>query len=957
MTFSKKFLFLPLVIVLFFFLFYLVYRDVKNRVLDEFNNQQFALANQASRGIESFFISYQRELYFLSKLKSVNEFSDHGKDLLTEFYKTHSDQIEAITLVDSNGILRYTYPLNSSVVGRDISNQKHVKAVMETHKPTVSDVFTSVQGFRAIAYHIPIIRMNEYLGSIAILIPLDKLGKRFIENIKTGETGYGSMISENGIELYNPLPGFVGKSAKEIYVDYPSVLDMIEKTPKLEDGTSVCFFNSKSESNKKSAKIFAGFHLVTLDNTHWTIIVFTPVKEIYATLTNFQNYLYLLFSIIVIVMIFYFYLSMKASEVLTEEKKRRAVEEVLIESEKRFRAMFELSPSGICLMDKAGTIIEVNTSFCDTLGYSRNELTGKNVRLFSYTILEGEIENNITQLLEGKTLIHEVTDLRKDGTLCILALYETMIILPDGKQGILSVSNDITEIKHSQEKMLMLSRALESIGECVSITDINNKIVYVNKAFCKTYGYNREEIIGKNIEILRRLEPKKEQSEEILSETISGGWNGELLNIRKDGSEFPIQLSTSPILDDKGNLVALIGIAVDITERKKAQDELIASKEKAVESDRLKSAFLANISHELRTPLNAIIGFSNIMQEKSTDDDSSAYSKIIFDSGYHLLSLVEDILDNSMIETGQFKIHNEEVEINSMLSEVKNIIHGEILKEDKTNIDLILNSDAETKEIYTITDGRKLKQVLINLLKNGLKFTDKGCLEFGFTEIEKGKDKYLKFYVKDSGIGIDKKHHEVIFNVFRQIDDTHTRKFGGTGIGLSIAKKIVELLEGEIWVESELEKGSVFYFTIPVRNEKSHTKADPINKPNITENRFNGKTILIAEDEKTSFDFLRMYFKRINIKVLWAKNGYEAIEICETDKSVNLILMDIKMPLLNGYDATRRIKEIRPDLPIIAQTAHAMTADKEEALKSGCNDYLSKPINTYQLMDILQKYL
>ena len=836
MNLSKRFLFVPIVMAAFIFLFISAYQDIKNRTIDEFNSQQFALAKQASRGIESFFIYYQRELLFLSKLEYVSELNDQGRNLLTEFYYNHSDQIEAITVVDANGILKYTFPYNQSVIGQDISNQKHVKTVIEIHKPTVSDVFTSVQGYRAIAYHIPIISGNEYKGSLAILIPIDKLGQRFIETIKTGKTGYGWMISEVGIELFNPIPGHTGKSIKETYNKNQSVLDLFDKTLIEKEGTTICYIKDTTDVHEETIKSFASYFRVSLGNTFWTILIFTPEREVFASLASFRNRLLILFSLIFIVIGTYFYFALKASSILKEEKNRKALELIVRESEKRFRIMFELSPAGIILIDKKGTIIEVNTSFCENLGYSKKELIGNNVRFFSSPDKEGDLERNIERILSGETLIHEVTNLRKNGTSCVVALYETAILLPDGKQGILSVSNDVTE-------------------------------------------------------------------------------------------------------------------------RERIHHELISAKEKAEESDRLKSAFLANMSHELRTPLNAIIGFSGLMIDAGSDNETISNLNIILNSGQHLLSLVEEILDNSMIETGQIKIKYEIIDINLILYDVKNIIQGEKLKENKTEIELILKIDPELKDNYIFTDARKLKQVLINLLKNALKFTDKGYIEFGFTEIKKANVKYLKFFVKDTGIGIEKKHYDLIFNIFRQVDDTHTRKFGGTGIGLSIAKKITEMLGGEIWVESELGKGSIFYFTIPSLSDKIQKENITSDTVKVAENNISGKTILIAEDEFSNFEFLRMLFTKMNIRVLWAKNGIEAVNICKYDSSVNLVLMDIKIPMLNGYEATRKIKKMRPELPVIAQTAYAMMTDREDALKAGCDDYLSKPLRIKQLKELVEKYL
>jgi CheY-like chemotaxis protein len=221
---------------------------------------------------------------------------------------------------------------------------------------------------------------------------------------------------------------------------------------------------------------------------------------------------------------------------------------------------------------------------------------------------------------------------------------------------------------------------------------------------------------------------------------------------------------------------------------------------------------------------------------------------------------------------------------------------------------------------------------------------------------EAGKN-FLKFYVRDTGIGIDKIHHDTIFNIFRQIDDTHTRKFGGMGIGLSIAKKTVEHMGGRIWVESEHKKGSIFYFTIPVNPNKKVDKFEPKYKPSGMEKLFSGKTVLIAEDERSNFEFLNILLTRINIRVLWAQNGLEAVNLCDIDPSINLVLMDIKMPLMNGLEATRLIKSKRPHLPVIAQSAYAMTSDIKEAELAGCDEYLSKPIKISQVTGLVEKYL
>jgi CheY-like chemotaxis protein len=310
-----------------------------------------------------------------------------------------------------------------------------------------------------------------------------------------------------------------------------------------------------------------------------------------------------------------------------------------------------------------------------------------------------------------------------------------------------------------------------------------------------------------------------------------------------------------------------------------------------------------------------------------------------------------------MIESGQMKVNSEEADIVAVLKEVRDIMLGERLRENKTDIDLQLILDNPDEKVILATDSRKLMQVLMNLLRNSLKFTNKGSIEFGFNLISNSCNDCFRFFVRDTGIGIDKIYHDTIFNIFRQIDDKHNRKFGGMGIGLTIAKKNVEVLGGKIWVESEPSKGSVFYFTIPVIKDNSDVEIIHEQISGGMAKDYSGKTILIAEDEKSNFDFLRILFIRMNIKVLWAKDGYEAVSLCKSEPDIDLVLMDIKMPIMNGLEATKLIKAQRPDLPIIAQTAYAMISDKQEASDAGCDSYLSKPLKISQITEILEKYL
>jgi len=384
-------------------------------------------------------------------------------------------------------------------------------------------------------------------------------------------------------------------------------------------------------------------------------------------------------------------------------------------------------------------------------------------------------------------------------------------------------------------------------------------------------------------------------------------------------------------------------------------DVMPAALEKAKESERLKSTFLATMSHELRTPLNAVIGFSEMLQEDLDNPKAREFGSIINKSGLNLLSIIEDIFEITLIESGEVKFVKSEFDLKSLMDEIIILVKAEQLKTGKDNLELIYKPVLWECDIILNTDKSKIKQILVNLLKNALKFTFEGSVEFSIEKVELKGIQFIKFHVKDTGIGIREEDKEIIFENFRQVDDTNTRLFGGTGIGLSVAKKYTNLIGGDIWVESTLDKGSTFFFTVPY--------SDPQIKPieqvpdDINSLKFSGKTILIAEDEISNYELLTFYLENLEVKTLWAKDGEEAVALCESNSSIDLILMDIKMPKVSGLDATSIIRKTHPELPIIAQTAFALPGDDQKAYDAGCNDYIGKPIRRKDLYKLLSKYL
>jgi PAS domain S-box-containing protein len=481
----------------------------------------------------------------------------------------------------------------------------------------------------------------------------------------------------------------------------------------------------------------------------------------------------------------------------------------------------------------------------------------------------------------------------------------------------------------------------------------------VNESFTKTYGYSEEELIGQNILIVRSPNNPPEVLREILPATLRGGWTGEILNRKKDGSEFPIILSTTIIHDNTNKPLALIGVAKDITNRKLAEQELIKAKEKAEESDRLKSAFLANMSHEIRTPMNGILGFAGLLKEPNlTGEEQQEYIQVIEKSGARMLNIINDIVSISKVESGQMEITISETNINEQIEYIYTFFKPEA---EKKGIQLIFKNSLSKKESVIKTDREKIYAILTNLVKNAIKFTHTGAIEFGYNLVKTQHATSLQFFVKDTGLGVRQEQKEFIFERFRQGSESLNRNFEGAGLGLSISKAYVEMLGGKIWVESEEGKGSDFYFTIPYNGEPEEKN---INRNVVSadgeEHKINpegsGLKILIAEDDEGSSKLISMAVRVLGKEILNVASGVEAVEACRNNPDIDLVLMDIKMPGMDGYEATRQIRGFNKAVIIIAQTANALSGDRDKAIEAGCNDYISKPILKNKLLALIQKY-
>ncbi len=562
-------------------------------------------------------------------------------------------------------------------------------------------------------------------------------------------------------------------------------------------------------------------------------------------------------------------------------------------------------------------------------------------------------------------------------------------------------------IEKINKQLKKLSIVASKTSNAVIIFSYDGIIEWFNDAFSKIYGYSFDEFIkekGNNIfnpSSNKRIKSYVEQCFQCRSSVIY-----ETHLKTKDNEPVWVQTTLSPIIDENGSIEKLVAIDTDITALKKAESEIMQkneeilsqneemlvqneelekhrhhlqelvkertadlekAKERAEESDRLKSAFLANMSHEIRTPMNAIVGFTDLLNDPDlSEDQKKELINHINANSDTLLHLIDDIIDLAKIEANQVDINKKNCHIYIIVQDVYDTFNERKKSIDiNNNIEFKLTVDKSLKGITLFTDPFRLQQVFSNLLQNAFKFTEKGTIEIGYELFKTNENPFIRFFVKDTGIGMDKDQQKIIFERFNKAEDNKKKLYRGAGLGLAISKSLIELLGGNIIVKSEKENPaenkygfSEFYFTIPFMNTQEKNNDMTPNQTAIKSTSYNWSTkkILIAEDEDSNYHYLEMVLNKTKSEVIWAKDGIEALEECKKHEP-DLILMDIKMPNMDGLEATREIKKIYPEIPIIAQTAFAMENDERLSLEAGCNAYLSKPVKAKKLLSTLSTFL
>ena len=812
--------FLP---VLLGYMLFTTYREVKTRTIEEFDKLQMILAKQAAKGIEGFFRRCQSDLLAMAKENSVLLLDDQGKELMNSYYGSNSDRITAITRVDASGKIVYTVPYQQNIIGMDIGDQAHFGEVRNTLRPVVSDVFETVQGYKTIAFHVPVIKEDVFCGSLAILIPFDHLVTQYIGSVKIGENGYAWVINERGTEIYCPVPGHIGKSIFETSGDFPEVIAMAQKMMKGVSGVSTYQYDKIRGKQKGVFVKHAVFYPIDLGNTFWSVAVATPEKDVLATMTGFQNRIFFIGTLLIIVAILYSYYFIRTRAVLTEEKKRRSAETALRESVQKYQDVVENAASIILRWDADGVITYLNPFGLTFFGYTAPEIMGKNV------------VGTIVPQTESST------------------------------QRDLSVM--ISEISKNPEKF------------------------------------------------------KNNMNE----------------NIKKNGERIWISWTNKAIRDDMGNIVEVLSIGNDITEKRNLEIRLgRAQRLEAI------GTLAGGIAHDFNNLLMGIQGRVSLM---TLDGDVNGVQ------AEHLAG-IEECVKSAAGLTRQLLGFARGGKYEVKPTDLNQLIKKNAEMFGRTKKEIVIHSTFKVDLWPVAVDQGQIEQVLMNIFVNAWQAmpgggdmfveTDNVTLDEAVAEShEVCPGRYVMITLTDTGIGMAPEVQSKIFNPFF----TTKERNRGTGLGLASAYGIIKNHNGFIDFYSEKGKGSTFILYLPASDSIRHAEAKQVVS------LMNGEeTVLLVDDEDMTLDVGQKMLQKLGYKVLIANGGEAALDVIKKNNgNVSLVILDMIMPEMDGGEVFDRLKKIRPDLKVLLSSGYSMDGKAAEIMKRGCHGFIQKPFTMADL--------
>ncbi len=653
-----------------------------------------------------------------------------------------------------------------------------------------------------------------------------------------------------------------------------------------------------------------------------------------------------------------------------------------IANELRIRAILDTIVDPVITISEDGLIQSFNQAAERLFGYSEEDVLGKNVTILMPSPYRETHDESLKQYVSTRQAniigtSRELVAMKRDGTIfpVMLSVSQTFAYRKGVSLLFTGVIRDLTQQKQHEEQMRKLSAAVEQSPISIAITDVSGVIEFVNSRFTEATGYTEAEVIGQDARILSSGDTPRETYTDMWNALKDGKvWQGEFRNAKKNGDLFWELATIAPIRNEQAEVTHYVALKEDVTQRKITEADLLKQTAKAREmalqaeaANQVKSEFLANMSHELRTPMTAILGFADTLLANVDDPGDVESALTIKRNGEYLINLINDILDLSKVESG--KMDTEQIDCSpcQLIDEIAELMR---VRADAKGLQLDVHYDGPIPETIC-TDPTRMRQVIINIVGNAIKFTESGSVQIAVRLLNESEmEPKLQIDVVDTGIGISEENIAKLFDPFTQVDNSVTRKFGGTGLGLSISKRLADLLGGELSVSSAPECGSSFSITLPTGSLDnvrlvhgiSASIANTQNEPvaHLDSSSLHGTQILLAEDGPDNQRLISFVLKKSGAKVTLAENGKIAFDLAtiaqKEGRPFDVILMDMQMPVLDGYSATRQLRQAGYDGPIIALTANAMSHDRKKCLDAGCDKYATKPIVREDLIELVASY-
>ena len=927
-------------------IFTLSYEKAKEAAITRLHDEQRIHARQAAQGIEEYFATWTGILGSLARMGEIVSLDQAGRQQMEFFYDAHKEQLRSFTRMDENGTIIFSVPQREAA-GRSIADQRHVRELLATHRPVVSDVFKAVQGYDAVALHVPVFDGARFRGSIAIVINFQNLAHRYLDVIRIGKSGYAWLISRDGTELYCPVPGHAGSNAFSNGDESPSRMAIVREMLKGRPGTGTYMVRAGGREYPP-VKQLAVYYPVALGNTFWSIAVTSSEKEILASLTSYRNRLIALLAFLLAAGIAVSGCIVRARLIFKEEAARKEAEADLRASEQRYRDLFEHNPAPMLIYERGSMeVVAVNEAFALAYGYAREEALSLHLTDL-YPDHEKRRITDVAAKLTGHTYVGEWHHRRKDGTVFPIVVTSHDIVYK-GRTCRIAVITDITERKQMErviEEESKLNRVLleQSPDGIVIIDPETAGFLNFNGAVCRQLGYSREEFAQLTVFDIEAQESREETRERIAEIVREGRGSFETVQRTKNGDFRNVDVNAQ-IVNIQDRQVYYC-IWRDVTEHKKLEEQLRQS-QKMESVGRL----AGGVAHDFNNMLGVIIGAAELCRHRVPDDaPEQKFLDHILKAAQRSSEITRQLLAFSRKEI----VSPKPVNLNSQILAAESMLCRLIGEDVK------LTFKPETPLWAVLIDPSQFDQILMNLSANSRDaMPDGGNLNIDTANTRLNADycrhhsgcvpgDYVKVTVSDTGTGMDRETREHIFEPFFT-----TKGVGvGTGLGLATVYGIVTQNNGFINVYSEPGQGTVFNIYLPRHHEEAHEEEAEAALP-----KSGSGTILIVEDEEMLLWTTTMMLEEMGYKVIQAGTPESAIGICAQGGEIDMVLTDVVMPGMNGREMVERIRGIRPGIRVLFMSGYTADIVAQRGIVEEGMHYISKPLDSRQLHEKIAQLL